>query len=225
MMMSLFSVFDPSSSIFSLSVNWVSMMFGWFFIPMLYWILPSRSLVLLCSLFGFLEKEFKVLLGISNINGMILIFISLFLMIMFNNSLGLFPYMFTSTSHLMITLSLAFPLWFSFMIFGWANKAMMMFAHLVPVGTPSVLMSFMVCIESISNFIRPLTLSVRLAANMIAGHLLLSLVGNQGSNLGLLMLLLLMFGQTLLMMLESAVSFIQSYVFVVLGSLYSGEVY
>jgi F-type H+-transporting ATPase subunit a len=94
----------------------------------------------------------------------------------------------------------------------------------VPLGTPPVLMPFMVLIETISNLIRPGTLAVRLAANIIAGHLLLVLLGNQGPNLTSVFLTLLIITQILLLVLESAVAVIQSYVFAVLATLYSSEV-
>jgi F-type H+-transporting ATPase subunit a len=99
-----------------------------------------------------------------------------------------------------------------------------MLAHCVPLGTPSVLMPFMVLIETIRNLIRPGTLAVRLAANMIAGHLLLVLLGNQGPNLRSAFLIVLLITQILLLVLESAVAVIQSYVFAVLATLYSREV-
>lgn len=99
-----------------------------------------------------------------------------------------------------------------------------MLAHLVPLGTPPALIPFMVLIETISNVIRPGTLAVRLAANMIAGHLLLVLLGNQGPNLSSSILSLLIITQILLLTLETAVAVIQSYVFAVLATLYSSEV-
>lgn len=99
-----------------------------------------------------------------------------------------------------------------------------MFAHLVPQGTPSVLIPFMVCIETISNIIRPGTLAVRLAANIIAGHLLITLLGNTGPSLAITLLGFLVIGQIALLILESAVAIIQSYVFAVLRTLYSSEV-
>jgi F-type H+-transporting ATPase subunit a len=80
-----------------------------------------------------------------------------------------------------------------------------------------------VCIETIRNIIRPLTLSVRLAANIIAGHLLLTLLGNQGNNLPSFLLPLLLIVQLLLLILESAVAIIQAYVFIVLTTLYASE--
>nr|QCX31978.1 ATP synthase F0 subunit 6 [Amphimallon solstitiale] len=223
MMTNLFSTFDPTTS-FGLSLNWFSTILGILIIPMSYWLIPSRYSFVWNKIITTLHKEFKTLIGNSSIFGSTLIFISLLSMITFNNFLGLFPYIFTSSSHLTMTLSLAFPLWLSFMLYGWINHTIHMFAHLVPQGTPPILMPFMVLIETISNIIRPGTLAVRLAANMIAGHLLLTLLGNTGSSLSFALLNILLLTQILLLMLESAVSIIQSYVFAVLSTLYSSEV-
>nr|YP_009261944.1 ATP synthase F0 subunit 6 [Symplecta hybrida]AMN09060.1 ATP synthase F0 subunit 6 [Symplecta hybrida] len=224
MMTNLFSVFDPSTSIFNLSLNWMSTFIGLLMIPSMYWLMPSRYHIMWNNIMLTLHKEFKTLLGPTGHNGSTFIFISLFSLILFNNFIGLFPYIFTSTSHLTLTLALALPLWLSFMLYGWINHTQHMFAHLVPQGTPSVLMPFMVCIETISNMIRPGTLAVRLAANMIAGHLLLTLLGNTGPSMAYYMVVLLVIGQIALLVLESAVAIIQSYVFSVLSTLYSSEV-
>nr|UOU84971.1 ATP synthase F0 subunit 6 [Empis opaca] len=224
MMTNLFSVFDPSSSLFNLSINWMSTFLGLMMIPMTYWFMPSRYQIIWNNVLMTLHKEFKTLLGPTGHNGSTFIFISLFSLIVFNNFMGLFPYIFTSTSHLTFTLTLALPLWLSFMLYGWINHTQHMFAHLVPQGTPAVLMPFMVCIETISNVIRPGTLAVRLAANMIAGHLLLTLLGNTGPSLTYSIVFLLMIAQIALLILESAVAIIQSYVFAVLSTLYSSEV-
>jgi F-type H+-transporting ATPase subunit a len=94
----------------------------------------------------------------------------------------------------------------------------------VPQGTPPVLMPFIVLIETISNVIRPGTLAVRLSANIIAGHLLLTLLGNTGSSLSIFLLSLLIIAQLLLLILESAVAIIQAYVFTILRTLYSREI-
>nr|YP_009511979.1 ATP synthase F0 subunit 6 [Aristeus virilis]AXI97907.1 ATP synthase F0 subunit 6 [Aristeus virilis] len=223
MMTNLFSVFDPTSSILALPLNWLSTFLGMLFIPSLYWIMPSRWSLFWSKVTETLHKEFKTLLGPAH-PGSTIIFVSLFSLIVFNNFLGLLPYVFTSTSHLVMTLSLALPLWFAFMLFGWINHTQHMFAHLVPQGTPSALMPFMVLIETISNVIRPGTLAVRLAANMIAGHLLLTLLGSTGPSLSTTLVSLLILSQILLLILESAVAIIQSYVFAVLSTLYAGEV-
>nr|YP_010225768.1 ATP synthase F0 subunit 6 [Propsilocerus paradoxus]UDD74645.1 ATP synthase F0 subunit 6 [Propsilocerus paradoxus] len=224
MMTNLFSVFDPSTTIFNLSLNWLSTFIGLMLIPSSYWFLQSRMNLIWNNIILTLHMEFKTLLGPQSSGGSTFLFISLFSLILFNNFLGLFPYIFTSTSHLTLTLSLALPLWLAFMLYGWLNHTQHMFAHLVPQGTPSVLMPFMVCIETISNMIRPGTLAVRLTANMIAGHLLLTLLGNTGSSLSYFLLSFLIVGQIALLVLESAVAIIQSYVFAVLSTLYSSEV-
>nr|AXS65944.1 ATP synthase F0 subunit 6 [Scarabaeoidea sp. KM-2017] len=223
MMTNLFSSFDPSTY-FNSSLNWLSTMLGLLFLPSLFWLIPSRYNYLWIKIIMTLHKEFKILLNNNNIKGSTLIFISLFTMIMFNNFLGLFPYIFTSSSHMIMNLTLALPLWLSFMIYGWINHTMHMFTHLVPQGTPGVLMPFMVCIETISNIIRPGTLAIRLTANMITGHLLLTLLGNTGPSLNIFLINLLIITQLLLMMLEAMVTIIQSYVFAVLSTLYSSEV-
>nr|YP_009745910.1 ATP synthase F0 subunit 6 [Sciara ruficauda]QIH95755.1 ATP synthase F0 subunit 6 [Sciara ruficauda] len=223
MMTNLFSVFDPSTSMFNISFNWMSTFIGLLFIPSMFWIIPSRYNFLWNSIIMKLHKEFKILMN-STHNGSTLMFISLFSIILFNNFLGLFPYIFTSTSHMVMTLSLALPLWLAFMIYGWLNNTQHMFIHLVPQGTPSALMSFMVCIETISNMIRPGTLAIRLTANMIAGHLLMTLLGNTGASLINYLMIFLIIVQIMLLMLECAVAIIQSYVFTVLSTLYSSEV-
>nr|WIL79827.1 ATP synthase F0 subunit 6 [Clerus klapperichi] len=220
--MNLFSSFDPSTN-FNTSLNWISSLLWVLFIPSLFWLIPSRLNFLWIKIIMTLHNEFKILIG-KNFQGSTLIFISLFTFILLNNFIGLFPYIFTSTSHMILTLTLALPLWLSFMIFGWINNTIHMFAHLVPQGTPPVLMPFMVCIETISNVIRPGTLAIRLSANMIAGHLLMTLLGNTGSMLSMLMINFLLITQLLLLILESAVAIIQSYVFAVLSTLYSSEV-
>lgn len=224
MITNLFSVFDPSSSLFNLSINWISTFLGLLFIPTFYWLIPSRHHILWTTIITTLHKEFKTLIGPTGHKGSTFIFISLFSIILFNNFLGLFPYIFTRTSHIVLTLSLALPLWLCFIIYGWINQTQHIFAHLVPQGTPAVLIPFIVCIETISNVIRPGTLAVRLAANIIAGHLLITLIGNTGPSLPYLLATLLIGGQIALLLLESAVSIIQSYVFAVLSTLYSREV-
>nr|YP_010570514.1 ATP synthase F0 subunit 6 [Pyrocoelia analis]UEN67845.1 ATP synthase F0 subunit 6 [Pyrocoelia analis]UZG66111.1 ATP synthase F0 subunit 6 [Pyrocoelia analis] len=222
MMSNLFSSFDPSTEPL-FSINWASPMLGFMLISLPMWLIPSRINTLWMKLFTILSKEFLNMLKIHEKKNSLL-FISLFTLIFFSNFLSLFPYIFPSTSHLTFTFTLALPLWMSFMLFGWINNTTHMFAHLVPLGTPNILMPFMVCIESISNLIRPMTLSVRLSANMIAGHLLLTLMGEMESKMSMMMISTLMLIQLLLLTLESAVAIIQSYVFSILSTLYSSEI-
>nr|AYW52341.1 ATP synthase F0 subunit 6 [Entiminae sp. ACP-2013] len=223
MMANLFSTFDPSTN-FNLSMNWLSITLGIFIIPPMFWLIPSRMNLLWIKLINILHKEFKNLIKTQNFKGTTLIFISLFSLILFNNFLGLFPYIFTCTSHINLTLTLSIPLWITFMVFGWMKNTTHMLAHLVPQGAPNLLLPFLVIIETTSNIIRPGTLAIRLTANMIAGHLLVTLLGNSGSTLNMYMLNILIITQILLLILESAVAIIQSYVFSILATLYSSEV-
>lgn len=224
MITNLFSVFDPASSLFNISLNWTRTFIGLLILPPTFWIMPSRYNIIWNNIIITLHKEFKTLLGLTGKRGRTFIFISLFSIIIFNNFIGLFPYVFTSTRHIVITLTIALPLWLSFIVYGWINHSQHIFAHLVPQGTPAPLIPFIVCIETISNIIRPGTLAVRLAANIIAGHLLLTLLGNTGPSISYIILSTLIIAQIALLVLESAVAIIQSYVFAVLRTLYSREV-
>jgi F-type H+-transporting ATPase subunit a len=225
MIRNLFSVFDPSTRTINLPLNWTRTFIGLIFIPVRMWLIPSRYFMTWNTLIVKLHNEFKILLGNNKKRrGSTLLFVSLFSLILFNNFLGLFPYIFTRTRHLTITLTLALPLWVRFILFGWINNTNHIFEHLVPQGTPPILIPFIVCIETIRNVIRPGTLAVRLTANIIAGHLLLTLLGNNGPTITRSLLWLLIIAQILLIILESAVAVIQSYVFAVLRTLYSREV-
>lgn len=221
MITNLFSSFDPRTNLWS--INWIRTFLITLILPMTYWLIPSRNLWLWNKILSTIHKEFKILTGPSRI-GTTIIFISTISLILANNFLGLFPYIFTRTRHLSLTLTLALPLWLRFILFGWLNNTIHILAHLVPQGTPPVLIPFIVCIETIRNIIRPGTLAVRLRANMIAGHLLLTLLGNTGPTLSTILVNLLIIAQLALITLESAVAIIQSYVFAVLTTLYSREV-
>jgi F-type H+-transporting ATPase subunit a len=94
----------------------------------------------------------------------------------------------------------------------------------VPQSTPVALIPFIVLIESIRNVIRPGTLAVRLSANIIAGHLLITLLGNQTAEATSITLIILLLIQVVLLILESAVAIIQAYVFSILSTLYSSEI-
>lgn len=222
MINNLFSVFDPSSSI-TLAPNWTRRTILVLIIGPTFWLIPNPIVLALSKIKSTLHYEIKNLLGPQSFPGRTLLLISIFFFLVFNNFIGLFPYIFTSTSHIAITLSLALPLWLSFIIFGWLNYTKYILAHLVPQGTPSALISFIVLIETVRNMIRPGTLAIRLSANMIAGHLLLTLLGNQTTENTPLIVSLLLLVQILLLVLESAVAIIQSYVFIVLSTLYSSE--
>nr|WKK30200.1 ATP synthase subunit 6 [Ancistrocerus ichneumonideus] len=221
MLSNLFSIFDPQTSL-KTALNWLSIFIIFILFPKNMWFKQNKMLTLFKIISMFLFNELNKLLQKHNHNN-IVFFMIIFFTLISMNFIGLFPYIFTPSSHLTITLPLSLSMWLSFMIFSWTKKTNFMFAHLVPLGTPSILMPFMVIIESISNIIRPGTLAIRLSANMIAGHLILCLLGSTGPNLTFFILIMLIIAQIMLFSLEMAVSIIQSYVFMTLSSLYSNE--
>nr|ALJ93770.1 ATP synthase F0 subunit 6 [Megachile strupigera] len=219
-LMNLFEIFDPSNSMM-MSLNWLSMFIIMMILPYMYWIIPNRSMMMMYMFINFIFYEFKLLISIKyKIN--IIIFFNLMILILTMNFIGLFPYIFTSTSQMSMNLSMALTLWMSFFLFSIWNKPLNTLAHFVPYNTPIQLMNFMSLIEFISSMIRPWTLSIRLSANMIAGHLLLSLLGNFIMNyFNILPLTIIsIFIQNMLMILEISVAIIQSYVFSILSLLY-----
>nr|YP_009424521.1 ATP synthase F0 subunit 6 [Hippocampus sindonis]ASU92667.1 ATP synthase F0 subunit 6 [Hippocampus sindonis] len=155
-----------------------------------------------------------------------LIFASLMIFLVPLNMLGLLPYTFTPTTQLSLNMGLAVPLWLATVIIGMRNQPTHSLGHLLPEGTPVLLIPMLIIIETISLFIRPVALGVRLTANLTAGHLLIQLVATAVFVLMPLMpmvALLTMILLFLLTLLEVAVAMIQAYVFVLLLSLYLQE--
>nr|YP_009445992.1 ATP synthase F0 subunit 6 [Trocnadella arisana]AMY96197.1 ATP synthase F0 subunit 6 [Trocnadella arisana] len=212
MMMNLFSTFDPCTGKFSM--NWMSMMMFLMIMPSMFWMLKNNQMMLTYMLFKMINKEIMMNSKYKSIS---IIMMSMMMLIMINNMMGLLPYVFTATSHMSISISMSLPIWMSYMIYGWTKNNKMMMANLLPKNSPTLIMPFMIMIELVSNIIRPISLSVRLSANMIAGHLLFTLMGEK--NMIMMMSIML-----IMMIFEMAVSIIQSYVFMTLMSLYSSEV-
>nr|QWS05449.1 ATP synthase F0 subunit 6 [Cromna sinensis] len=216
MMTSLFSSFDPSSKMTQL--NWIMMISPMMIMPMNFWLKKSRSNMLK----KLIEKKISMeMWNNTKHKEMLMMTMSVFFIIMIINLMGLFPYTFTPTSHPSISMSMAVPMWLMLMIYGWMNFTKKMFIHLLPTGTPSAIMPMMIIIETTGNIIRPLSLSIRLTANMIAGHLLMTLLGNINEMNQVMFILPI---QMMLMTFETAISTIQAYVFATLLSLYSSEI-
>nr|YP_002519464.1 ATP synthase F0 subunit 6 [Scobinichthys granulatus]BAH10504.1 ATPase subunit 6 [Scobinichthys granulatus] len=155
-----------------------------------------------------------------------LIFMSLMLFLITLNMLGLLPYTFTPTTQLSLNMGLAVPLWLATVIIGLRNQPTIALGHLLPEGTPTPLIPVLIIIETLSLFIRPLALGVRLTANLTAGHLLIQLIATAAYVLLPLMPAVAIATSTvlfLLTLLEVAVAMIQAYVFVLLLSLYLQE--
>ncbi|NP_148943.1 ATP synthase F0 subunit 6 (mitochondrion) [Oncorhynchus tshawytscha] len=151
---------------------------------------------------------------------------SLMLFLITLNMLGLLPYTFTPTTQLSLNMGLAVPLWLATVIIGMRNQPTAALGHLLPEGTPVPLIPVLIIIETISLFIRPLALGVRLTANLTAGHLLIQLIATAAFVLLPMMptvAILTSIVLFLLTLLEIAVAMIQAYVFVLLLSLYLQE--
>nr|YP_008593501.1 ATP synthase F0 subunit 6 [Kali indica]YP_010614668.1 ATP synthase F0 subunit 6 [Kali macrodon]YP_010614694.1 ATP synthase F0 subunit 6 [Kali normani]WAS35243.1 ATP synthase F0 subunit 6 [Kali macrodon]WAS35269.1 ATP synthase F0 subunit 6 [Kali normani]BAN83443.1 ATPase subunit 6 [Kali indica] len=151
---------------------------------------------------------------------------SLLLFLISLNMLGLLPYTFTPTTQLSLNLGFAVPLWLMTVIIGMRNQPTVALGHLLPEGTPTPLIPVLIVIETISLFIRPLALGVRLTANLTAGHLLIQLIAMAAATLLPLMPAVAMLAtilMVLLTLLEIAVAMIQAYVFTLLLSLYLQE--
>nr|YP_010879003.1 ATP synthase F0 subunit 6 [Batracomorphus matsumurai]WHE42655.1 ATP synthase F0 subunit 6 [Batracomorphus matsumurai] len=211
-MMNLFSNFDPCTG--KMSLNWLSSMIFIFILPKKFWKKNNIYESMINKMIKFINEEIKMNSSYKSIK---LMFSVLIMFILVNNIMGLVPYVFTSSSHLVFSLSFSLPLWTAYMMFGWKKNTKIMMANMLPKNTPSMLMPLMILIEFTSNLIRPMSLAVRLSANMIAGHLMFSLMGEKNM---ILMMMIMM----LMMMFELAVAIIQSYVFMTLMTLYSKEV-
>ena len=222
-MSNLFSTFDPQSFL-SLPLAWTAVILFTFFWPAKFWATPSCSISLINRAFLALKNEFITALGQWSHKSFSLLSLRILAFLVINNFLGLFPYIFTASRHLTFTLAIALPLWLGHIVIAWIKLPQRILAHLVPMGTPPVLIPFMVLIEITRSIIRPLTLSVRLAANIIAGHLLLTLLSQGAPVASFPVLCCCLTAVILLATLESAVALIQAYVFRVLRTLYLQEV-
>ena len=148
---------------------------------------------------------------------------TLFLFILFGNFLGLMPYGFTFTSHIAVTAAMAVFIFVAVTIIGFAKHGLHFFKLFVPPGTPLAVAWFLVPLEMFSYMIRPVTLSLRLFANMLAGHVLLKVLAGFIIALGFFfgwVPLLAVFGVTLL---ELLVAFLQAYVFALLTCIYLND--
>nr|YP_004935478.1 ATP synthase F0 subunit 6 [Semirossia patagonica]BAL27748.1 ATPase6 [Semirossia patagonica] len=228
MMVDIFSSFDDhNSTLFSAHMmTWLMSLWSLFFINSSYWINTS-------NMFNFMSLP-KQAINIQitrsysmNLGGFSLMISSLFITIINFNMLGLMPYVFSTTSHLAMTLVLALPLWFSLIISSYINNSYSSLASMLPLATPTFLIPFLPVIESLSILVRPITLSIRLAANISAGHIILTLIGNyltisilSSSYLTFFMVMII---QTGYFIFEIGIAIIQGYIFSLLITLYTDD--
>lgn len=223
MIRNLFSIFDTNTNSIC-EINWTSSITIIIIYPLNYWILPSKKFTILYTTYIILYKEFKIILRnkFNYLNSIYII--TLFLIILLNNIIGLFPYIFTNSSHIIFSLRFSIPVWIRLITFRWINNINTIFSHLIPQGTPNILIPFIVIIETIRIIIRPGTLSIRLTANIIAGHLLLTLLRQRATHNSIFFSISIIITQIILLILEFRVSIIQAYVFTILTTLYIKEI-
>jgi len=143
------------------------------------------------------KKEIEYVIS-HPVKGCYLFVRAIFLTVASYNFFALFPHLFSVTSHMLVTLPFSFRFWLGIILFRWVGSFKHFLSHLIPLGTPLALVRFMVLVELLSNFIRPLALTFRLTANIIAGHLLISLIGGALLHLPLGFLFLGSISQSLL---------------------------
>lgn len=146
--------------------------------------------------------------------------LTLFVFILFCNTLGLVPYSFTPTSHIIVTFAMALIVFVGVTIIGFAKNGLHFLQLFAPKGVPVYFLLFVAPLEVFSYFVRPFSLSIRLFANMLAGHTMLKVFGGFAVMLGILAgwaPLVLIFALT---GLELIIAFLQAYVFTILTCLY-----
>nr|YP_010390404.1 ATP synthase F0 subunit 6 [Acanthogobius flavimanus]AJD22346.1 ATPase subunit 6 [Acanthogobius hasta]UPW99363.1 ATP synthase F0 subunit 6 [Acanthogobius flavimanus] len=222
------SLFDQFMSPTFLGIHLIAiaLLAAWYLVPPPTQRWMNNRVLSLQSLF--INRFTSQLLTPINVGGhkWALILCALMLYIIFLNTLGLLPYTFTPTTQLSLNLGLAVPMWLSTVLIGFRNQPTAALGHLLPEGTPTLLIPVLIIIETISLFIRPLALGVRLTANLTAGHLLIQLISLAVYTLLLSMPVVALLTSVVLLLLtilEIAVAMIQAYVFILLISLYLQE--
>ena len=188
-------------------------------------LVPNRIQAFAEIIYGFVADMIRDNIGTKGRQYFPLIF-TLFILVLLGNMLGMLPYAFTYTSHIIVTAALAFIIFCSVIVIGIAKHGLYFFSLFLPPGVPWWLTPLVVPIEIMSFMTRPITLSVRLFANMIAGHIMLKVFAGLSTSLvalgvtGVLAGLVPMMFNTLMIAFEFLVAFLQAYVFAILSCIY-----
>lgn len=216
----MFNTLFPSNSVFIVTNTLLILI-----IQSSYWVLNSRTSAFKSpirdTIFTQLSRTSTTFL-----KGLSTPLSTIFVMLVIINLIGLIPYIFRTSSHLVFTLSLGFPIWLRLIISRFINSPKKTVAHFLPDGAPDWLNPFLVLIETTRVFVRPLTLSFRLAANMRAGHIVLSLMGIYCAASWFSRITSTIFLITAALgyiLFEVAICLIQAYIFCLLLSLYSDD--
>lgn len=184
-------------------------------------VVPGRLQSLVEMLYEFIANMLKENIGNEGRAYFPFVF-SLFMFVLFCNLLGLMPGGFTVTSHIVVTFALAILVFLVATLVGFLRHGSHFLSFFVPKGAPAWLLPLMIPIEIISYLIRPLSLSVRLFANMVAGHVMLAVVGSFVFALGIAGIVPLAF-ITAMTGLELMIAILQAYVFAILTCIYLND--
>ena len=147
---------------------------------------------------------------------------SIFVFVLFGNLIGMIPYSFTFTSHIAVTLTMALLIFLLVTVIAVMKHGLKFFSFFLPEGVPVILSPLMIIIEVISYFTRPFSLSVRLFANMMAGHTLLKVIGGFVVPLGIFGIVPIA-GLVAVIGLEFLIAFLQAYIFTILTCIYIND--
>ncbi|MBO6480322.1 MAG: F0F1 ATP synthase subunit A [Pelagibacteraceae bacterium] len=185
-------------------------------------LIPSKIQLISEMLYNFIAKMISDTAGKKAKPYFPFIF-SLFIFILFCNMVGMLPYSFTVTSHIIVTLTFAIFIFIGVNILGFVIHGFKYLKIFVPSGVPVILLPMITIIEIISYLSRPLSLSVRLFANMMAGHTMLKVFGGFVISLGLIGGWLPLGFSVALTGLEILIAFLQAYVFAILTCIYLND--
>ena len=185
-------------------------------------LIPSKMQMVTEMSYSFVAKMINDTAGSSAKPFFPFIF-TLFMFVLFCNMVGMLPYSFTVTSHIIVTLMLATVVFVGVTIIGFIKHGIKYLELFVPKGVPIILLPLIIVIEIISYLSRPVSLSVRLFANMMAGHTMLKVFGGFVISLGLLGGWLPLGFSVALTGLEILVAFLQAYVFAILTCIYLND--
>ncbi len=185
-------------------------------------LVPSKIQLITEMSYSFVAKMINDTAG-SNAKPFFPFIFTLFMFVLFCNMIGMLPYSFTVTSHIIVTFVLAAIVFIGVTIIGFVKHGIKYLELFVPKGVPLALLPLIVVIEIISYLSRPVSLSVRLFANMMAGHTMLKVFGGFVISLGLLGGWLPLSFSVALTGLEILVAFLQAYVFAILTCIYLND--
>nr|YP_010725983.1 ATP synthase F0 subunit 6 [Helobdella europaea]WDY83678.1 ATP synthase F0 subunit 6 [Helobdella europaea] len=229
MMPNIFSSFDvyESSSSFLSSKITILLLFILLFLSMMsyLWVSNNRKSSCISSPMNIMYMQLSRT-NSKYMKGYTIVISTMFLLIIMVNLMGMIPYSFSISTHLLFTLTLGLPLWLTIIMSSFMYSKKQFIGKLLPDGAPDWLNPFLVLIETVSISVRPLTLSFRLGANMSAGHIVLSLLGTylalamSSSTISTILLMMISTGYILF---EFAICLIQAYIFCLLLSLYTDD--